>query len=141
MLNIKHFSEVFKKQSQTFSKFTKKQIHKVLSFSMKFLSDLQEIFTSLFLAFGFCYSDESISQKFANFWLKFKKSLFETLLGGKNSYKIISRFEILASYGRINIETRKRFCSSYCLIFFKFVIFLNGLVAFKRKQIIHLREG
>ena len=137
MLNIKHFSEVFKKQSQTFSKFTKKQIHKVLSFSMKFLSDLQEIFTSPFLAFGFCYSHESISRKFANFWQKFKKYLFKTLLGGKNSYKILSRFEILASYGRINIGTRKRFCSSYCLILLK----ICGLVALKKRQIIHLRVG
>ena len=89
---------------------------KVLSFSMKFLSDLQEIFTSVFLAFGFCFSHESISQKSAIFWQKFKKMLFKTLLGGKNSYKILSRFEILASYGRINIGTRKKFCSSYCLI-------------------------
>ena len=89
---------------------------KVLSFSMKFLSDLQEIFTSVFLAFGFCFSHESISQKSAIFWQKFKKMLFKTLLGGKNSYKILSRFEILVSYGRINIGTRKKFCSSYCLI-------------------------
>ena len=88
---------------------------KVLSFSMKFLSDLQEIFTSVFLAFGFCFSHESISQKSAIFWQKFKKMLFKTLLGGKNSYKILSRFEILVSYGRINIGTRKKFCSSYCL--------------------------
>ena len=57
---------------------------------MKFLSDLQEIFTSAFLAFGFCFSHESISQKSAIFWLKFKKMLFKTLLGGKNSYKILS---------------------------------------------------
>ena len=89
---------------------------KVLSFSMKFLSDLQEIFTSVFLAFGFCFSHESISQKSTIFWQKFKKMLFKTLLGGKNSYKILSRFEILVSYGRINIGTRKKFCSSYCLI-------------------------
>ena len=89
---------------------------KVLSFSIKFLSDLQEIFTSVFLAFGFCFSHESISQKSAIFWQKFKKMLFKTLLGGKNSYKILSRFEILVSYGRINIGTRKKFCSSYCLI-------------------------
>ena len=89
---------------------------KVLSFSIKFLSDLQEIFTSVFLAFGFCFSHESISQKSAIFWQKFKKMLFKTLLGAKNSYKILSRFEILVSYGRINIGTRKKFCSSYCLI-------------------------
>ena len=102
---------------------------------MKFLSDLQETFTSPFLAFGFCYSHESISRKFANFWQKFKKFLFKTLLGGKNSYKILSRFEILASYGRINIGTRKRFCS-IVWFFKKFVIFFwkNGLMALREDK-------
>ena len=113
MLNIKHFF-IFSLTNLNFGKSYSSL--KVLSFSMKFLSDLQEIFTSVFLAFGFCFSHESISQKSAIFWQKFKKMLFKTLLGGKNSYKILSKFEILASYGRINIGTRKKFCSSYCLI-------------------------
>ena len=132
MLNIKHFF-IFSLTNLNFGKSYSSL--KVLSFSMKFLSDLQEIFTSPFLAFGFCYSHESISQKFANFWQKFKKFLFKTLLGGKNSYKILSRFEILASYGRINIGTRKSFCSSYCFIFFK------KICDFSKKMVWwHLRE-